>query len=252
MRIIPYQPPPGTWKGIDTAGSDHSPGNVITRELARALVAAGYFFVFRYINLDGTVLAEPDRHGGDYWGCWSLSKAELRWCLEEHLAVGLVQWGTFGDAAAGMMNGEGASECARKLGIPPGVHIFADVEGRRPHLAGAWACKRYIEPHARSVVRAGDRGGLYYCGQVPLTSRQLWGLRKVTSYWAAAGPVPAPPKNRGCSLEQSPPTEVCGIGCDIDTLRQDRFGETPYLVATPEIDRRWWAAAAGQLWRPVA
>lgn len=246
MEIIAYRPPPGVWKGIDTAGDDDSVGNVITPEIARKLRAEGYRWVARYLRLDGTVPERPVP-GGGYRGCYELSAIESRWILGAGLGIAPVQFAAFGSAADGNRWGRAMVTAARLLGWPRGLHLFADVEGSRVAAATPAEARAFIEAGAAAKIAGGHRGALYSTGELPLSSQQLYGLRGVTCYWAAAGPTRAAPLPRGDAIEQDPPTRVCGIRCDTDTMRPDRRGSCPTIVATPEIAASWHGEALGTL-----
>lgn len=246
MRIIAFRPPLGVWRGIDTAGDDNSLGNVITPELARALRAAGIHWVARYLRLDGTVPARPVL-GGGHRGCYELSIAESRWILDEGLGIVPVQFASYGSAGLGNKHGRAMVASARLLGWPTGLHLFGDVEGAAVAAATPPAARAYIEAQAAAVLAGGQLGAVYYTGELPLTGRRIGGLRGVTCYWGAAGPLPRPAYPRMASIEQDPPTRICGIACDTDTMRPDRYGQMPSIVATPEIAAAWYGEALGSL-----
>lgn len=263
-EVIALRPPPGTWRGLDTAGDDSSPGNVITPDIARQLRALGYWWVARYTRPDGIVLDNP-RPGGDWQGCYSLSLAESRWILDNGLGIVPVQFGIFGDANRGRDAGRNAATCASRLGFPTAVHQFSDVEGSAPQRAGAAAVKAYQESWAAGNRSGGYPTGMYLTGQVPLTAAQLYGLAGVTCYWSAAGPVPPNPLPRGYAIEQDPPLgdypdtdfrvgdkRVAGMLCDTDTIRTDRYGFGPVLAATPATAAMWYGEAFGNLARNFA
>jgi hypothetical protein len=245
MELIAYRPPPGVWLGIDTAGDDNSPGNVVTPELGAELYEYGVRWVARYTRPDGVVTDNP-KPGGDWQGCYSLSISESRDILGAGLAIVPVQFGVFGDVARGNNVGRAMAQTHRLLGFPGGVHHYLDVEGNGPANAGSAACREYIEAAAAAARAGGDSApavGLYRTGQVPLTARETYGLKGITAYWRAAGPIPPDPHPRGNAIEQDPPTKVCGILCDTDTMRPDRKGKCPAVVATPEIAAAWDAEA---------
>jgi hypothetical protein len=235
--------------GIDTAGDDASPGNVITPELGACLFRDGYRWVARYTRPDGVVLDSP-KPGGDWQGCYSLSIAETRWILDAGLGIVPVQFGVFGDVARGNAVGRAMAQTHRLLGFPGGAHHFLDVEGRGPASAGPAACREYIEAAAATALAGGEsapRVGLYRTGQVPLTARETYRLRGITAYWAAAGPVPPSPAPRCDAIQQRPPGEVCGIACDRDYMRPDNMGACPSIVVTPEIAARLAGEAMADL-----
>jgi hypothetical protein len=217
---------------------------VITESLAREFHRDGFRVGFRYTRPDGKVYANP-RPGGDWKGVYSLSLAERDWMLRGGLAIGLVQFGVFGDPDYGTRNGHHASVAARALGAPRGITHYADVEGSGPAKAGTDAVRRYIQAWALANNAGGDLTGLYRTGQVPLSSAQTYGLRGVTSYWAAAGPVPPNPLPRGDAICQDTSSRLNGILVDTDTITTDRKGGTPVLLGTPEIVAAWYGEAMG-------
>jgi hypothetical protein len=249
MDLIAYRPPPGVWRGLDTV--QH-----LTPDYGRAIYGLGYRWVGRYLRRDGVVLDGP-RAGGEYGaavadGCDSLSLRELRDILGAQLAVLPVQYGSFGSASDGQQLGAAAVQSARLLGLAQGTHLWADLEGGAPELAGHAAVRAYVEAWAAAVTAGGYLAGLYST-HVGLTSGQLYGLAGITSYWSAAGPPPHNPLPRGFAVEQDLPHDVLGRDADSDTLRQDRAGEAPALVATPEIAQALEAEALGlQLARQYA
>jgi len=245
MELIAYQPPPGTWKGLDTAGDDNSPGNVITPEIAAQLHSEGFRWVARYTRPDGTVLDNP-KPGGDYQGCYSLSIAEMRWVLDAGLGLVPVQFGVFGDVNYMHDRGRSAAGCARLYGWPK-VHHFADVEGNGPASVSSRECANRIEAWAAANNTGGGITGLYRTGQVPLSAAQTYSLAGVTCYWAAAGPQPPNPAPRGDCIQQRLPSHAAGMACDVDYMRQDNMGQMPFIVATPEIAAAWHAEALANL-----
>jgi len=241
MDVVLFRPPPGAWRAFDTAGDDDSPGCVVTPELAAAFRADGYRAVFRYTAPDGIVPSNPVP-GGDWQGVYKLSLAERDWILEGGLAIGLVQFGVFGDASYARRNGMAAAKCARLLGCPPGVTHFMDVEGGKPAAAGPAACRRYAETWAKHNNAGGDLTGLYRNGLVPLDSRQTYGLAGVTSYWTG-WPVSPNPLPRGECVLQDFPTREHGIKIDPDTIITDGRGSGPVLIGTRDIVVQWYTDA---------
>lgn len=245
IDVIAFRPPPGVWLGLDTAGDDNSPGNVITPELARGLVDEGYFWVARYTRPDGVVLDNP-RPGGDWHGCWSLSIAERNWILEAGLGLITPQFAVWGDAKAA---GRGMAMTHQLLGLAPLAHHYFDVEGAGPINAGTLKTVDYINTASAEALSQGGSTpaiGLYRT-DVGLSARQTYGLKHVTSYWRAAGPVPADPAPRGNNIEQDTPRKICGILADPDTMRPDRIDGCPVITATRAIAARWHTIAQQKL-----
>lgn len=216
------------YHGIDTV-------HALTAEQCAALVAEGVSWVARYLPLQGDVPPEPDRHGGDHLGCWTLSLSESRTILDSGLLILPIQWGPTGgdrlDAPLGQLRGAAMVSAARQLGIPPAVHLWADYEGRRADVAGPVAGRAYLDAWAAPVVSAGYGAGLYVSIPQPLSGSQLYGLRWYDSYWGAAQGGLACPLPRDYAIRQSLPTAVAGVPCDRDVLRQDLLGELPVLWA---------------------
>jgi hypothetical protein len=244
MELIAFRPPPGTWLGFDTV-------HCLSEDKAREFYDEGYRAVFRYSRRDGTVLDNPIP-GGEYGdavanGCNSLSISESRNILKSGLAIGLVQFGAFGSASYGTQLGAAAAAVTRRLGFPP-HHHYMDVEGSAPQSAGAGKVRLYTEAWAAAYNAPIDEdlAGLYY-NFTCLDARGLYGLRGVTCYWMAAGPVPFSPHPRGESIRQRVPSEVCGIQVDRDHIRTDNLGDGPLLVGTPEIAAAWYGEAIGHL-----
>jgi len=241
-ELIAFRPPPGTWKALDTVA-------VLTDEQLDAFHADGYKVIFGYSRRDGTVLDNPVP-GGEYGdavanGCNSLAISTSRRYLSKGFALSLVQFGAFGSAGYGEQLGKAAAAASSKLGFPEGHHHFADIEGKAPQAAGADGVGRYVQPWARSCRDGGPRAGMYY-NFTCMSARQLYALRGVTCYWAAAGPVPPPPYPRGNSIEQRAPSTHYGVEIDRDTIRTDRMGDGPVLVGTREIVASWYAEAMAQ------
>ncbi len=247
LELIAFRPPPGAWKAFDTVAT-------INEDKAREFFDEDYRAVFRYSRRDGNVLDNPIP-GGEYGdavanGCHSLSISESRGYFRAGLAVGLVQFGSFGSVSWANELGRNAAAASRRLGFPGGHHHFADLEGESKKVAGYAACRDWSEAWAAACIAGGQsapRAGLYRCGHVPFSARQAYAIKGITCYWAAAGPVPYPPYPRGDSIRQRVPSDVCGIQVDRNIIRTDCFGDGPVLVGTPEIKAAWYAEALAKL-----
>lgn len=185
--------PPGTWRGIDTAGDDHSPGNVVTVELARALRAAGYWWVARYLRRDGVAFERPTLGGDvDHGSIYPLTLVEVDWILEGGLGLLAIQTGPTGrdelGATLGLERGEAARLGAVALDLPMGVHLGCDLEGRAAARAGRGGCLAFLGTWQRSARQGRAYRALQYTGDgtVPLTGRDLHGLPGFDCYWSAA------------------------------------------------------------------
>jgi len=228
--------------GLDTV-------QVLHPAILGLLWAAGYRWVARYLRPDGRVNDAPEP-GGDYLGCHSLSRAELADILAAGFAVVPVQFGpsrgTQIAPAGGRERGEAMVRSARGLGLPEGVHLWADAEGRRMDdadgdgkpgtLSDAAACMAYLRALAGPVMRS-DNAGLYYAAGLPLSGAQLYSL-PFTAYWSGANALPTP-AGRGLSICQSKlydgsehgESTIYGLSCDVDLARVDSTGGYFYWVA---------------------
>lgn len=253
VEIIALKPPPGVWRGIDTAGYDRSPGNVITPKVAARLSGLGFRWVARYTRPDGVVLNNPIP-GGDYRGCYSLSIAESRWILEAGLGILGLQFGTYGSVSDYAQYGRAAAESADRLGWPKGIHMHMDIEGRAHQKSGPKRIMAKAEAWAGACNDGGHRSGIYITAL--LTGRQLYSLKGVTSYWAAGVDGMQTPGKRSFAVEQDPPRGdypdgdmrlgdkiVAGMLCDTNTLRLDRLRDAPVIVVTYEAAVRWYGDA---------
>jgi hypothetical protein len=246
MELVVFRPPPGTWKALDTVA-------VLTDDQLDGFAGDDYKCIFGYSRRDGEVLDNPIP-GGEYGdavanGCNSLAISTSRRYLSKGFALSLVQFGAFGSASYGTQMGRAAASASRRLGFPGGHHHFCDVEGRGPQNAGPAKVKTYVEAYSGACTAGGSGaplGGMYY-NFTCMDARQLYAIKGITCYWAAAGPVPPPPYPRGNSVEQRAPSTHHGVEIDRDTIRTDRFGEGPVLVGTPEIVSNWYADAIGKL-----
>lgn len=246
MELIVFRPPPGTWKALDTVA-------VLNDNQLEAFAGDDYKAIFGYSRRDGNVLDNPVP-GGEYGdavanGCNSLAISTSRRYLEAGFALSLVQFGAFGSAGYGTQMGQAAAASSRRLGFPGGHHHFCDVEGDGPQNAGSRKVKTYVEAFSGAAMAGGSGaplGGMYY-NFTCMDARQLYALRGISCYWAAAGPVPPQPYPRGNSVEQRAPSTHFGVEIDRDTIRTDRFGDGPMLVGTPEIKAAWYAAALAKL-----
>jgi hypothetical protein len=258
MELVAFRPPPGVWRGIDTAGDDNAPRTpVIDVERAKDLHALGYRWVSRYTRPDGRVPANPVT-GGGWQGCYELSVAESRWILDGGLGIWLNQFGIWRDVNGMHDAGKAASQCVRLLGAPAEVHHCMDIEGRGPASDKA-KCKRRIEAWAAGRNAGGGRSALYYT-RPALNRRELYQLRGVTCYWQAGVDEAPSVSTRGVTIEQDLPRldypddelwygdkYVAGVLCDTNTIRVDRLGDAPVLLATPEIAAAWYGEAMGNL-----
>jgi len=233
MTLRAIQLPPTQWAGIDTV----SP---VFPKRAQALVDADIWWVARYLRLSPDALDEPDSHGGDHHGCWSTSRAEIQWITDAGLGLVLVQWGPERgetvDAGWGDERGLLAAEQATALGIPHGVHLYADIEGAAAERGGANGIIGALRRFAHGPRGRGCRAGSYLSGRLHVTGRGLYSAPGITSYWRSATTGgPQEPHPRGWSIRQGLPTEIAGVPCDPDILGPDGKGEMPWIVGSDAL-----------------
>jgi hypothetical protein len=208
-------------RGIDTTER-------ITSTIAMALHDHGYRFCVRYVRRD-----QP--HAS------ALSPAEANTLLRSGLGVMLVQyvesdsaWSP--SAAKGTANGSVAASEAARLGFPPGVTIWCDLEGvaaGTPRRAVIDYCNRWY----KAVSGAGYVPGLYVGYHAGLSAADLYKELRFAHYWAAynlnADQYPAV---RGVQMKQSkhqPADVVPGVQLEfqVDRISADRLGGRPTLLA---------------------
>lgn len=217
-------------KGCDSAGDDNSPGFVCTKEWLASVPDVE--FVCRYTRPDGVVLDKP-KPGGDWRGCYSISKLELEWILEARKAFVPLQFGNDkGDVLGsdlGYKRGEAFVKAVTALGLPLTVHLFPNIEGSTCVKAGRDGTYSYINAISEIVV-----GSAYLCGsyfgddEVPLTSHDMYSLPLITSYYGARGcRLAKDPQPRGWSILQGLPMKLKGLMIDPDELIVDGKGQTP-------------------------
>jgi len=232
------EPCPVGW-GIDTAGCDALPGNVLTDAWLKVAMndpRPGWrpTHVRRYTRPDGVVLDAP-KPGGDVRGCWSISRMELEAVARSGLHLELVQfpvdhWKSL-TVDLGERLGVAAVNSREALGLPPGGHLFNNYEGKQARNAGRVASYAFLDAVSRAVVRGSDRAGQYVGdSSVPLTGLDLSRLPYVTSYWGGTSAWRNPdlsPDPRGYAVRQRAPSDLHGLLVDWDEVVTDGRGETP-------------------------
>lgn len=115
------------------------------------------------------------------------------------------------------------------LGVPKGVTVFLDVEGKNLDAASLIA---NINTWARAIRTAGYDPGMYVGAGCPLTPEQLYEDLLVDRYWHSCSRVPSP-NIRGDCMRQLRPNDVTptGVDVDVDIVEPDYLGDTPTLAA---------------------
>jgi hypothetical protein len=232
------EPCPVGW-GVDSAGSDASPGNVLTDAWFQLALSDPRLdwrptHVRRYLAPSGMVLDRP-APGGDVRGCWSISRMELEAVARSGLHLELIQfpvdWWRTMSADLGERLGV-AAVCAREaLGLPAGAHLWNNYEGRGARDAGTVNGYRFLDSWSSAVTRSGDRAGQYIGDDsVPLSGRELYRLPRVTSYHGGTSAWRNPamsPDPRGYAVRQRAPSVLHGLLVDWNEVVTDGRGQTP-------------------------
>jgi hypothetical protein len=186
----------------------------ITVEQAHIMKADGFFGCFAYVE--------------------TLTALQLAVRLDAGLWVGFVLEGLA--ATTTPMRGIGAdmatraSALLRTLGVPQGVHVFADLESESG-LGGYLGWQNFAFGAGQATAAAGDLPGAYVAEGVGMTSAELSAL-PATCYWEGAAVVKdrtgalAEP-SRGWAVRQGLPIDFphpSGIAIDFNACFQDRFG----------------------------
>lgn len=135
-------------------------------------------------------------------------------------------------ATSGQEDGAAAAEYVQKLGVPPTVNVYQDLD------VGAKAdCIAYSNAHYEASIAkylAAAAPGAYCEPGYPLTASERYQLLYLHRYWATAAADPnriVTP--RGCQIlqlwessrgEYSP---VPGVEIDADAIQLDWFGDGP-------------------------
>lgn len=133
----------------------------------------------------------------------------------------------------GHYSGPSAVQQCTELGLPAGVTVWLDLEGKEAFATPPGDLMAKINSWANCIAAAGYMPGLYVGVPQPLTSDELWGLR-VARYWRGQGSVRdrnnalAEPTGCGWCMTQMFPSHVRGgVLVDDDCIGQDYRGRVP-------------------------
>jgi hypothetical protein len=201
--------------------------SVVTAAAAAAFYERGYRFCVRYVR-------RTRAHADD------LSAKEARNILQSGLGLMLVQhvapegWSPTG--RVGATYGNVAAREAARIGVPPGVMVWCDLEGvaadtRAPDVIEF--CNRW---HA-NVAGAGYVPGLYVGFGAGLSADQLYRSLRFTHYWGAYNlNADQAPSVRGLQMRQR--VRAAGdvvpgfdMAFQVDAVRTDSLGGRPTLLA---------------------
>lgn len=193
----------------------------ISKALSQTFYQQGYKFCLRYISLGS-------ESPGD------LTYDEANQILEGGLALMPVQhvlepnW--FPNTALGQQHGENAAVNSDRIGFPPKVNVWCDLEGVSSSATPQDVID-YCNAWYDAVAQWGYIPGLYVGYNTGLTGEQLEDL-KFQSYWKSESNVP-PGITTGYQMVQTNPPEyangmdVNGINIDPDTTYIDNAGGRP-------------------------
>lgn len=186
---------------------------------AVAFVKAGMLGVIRYIPLTSSQI------GGD------LSLGETGIILNSGLSLSAVQhvdsppWSP--TAALGNKHGLYAGQYASEIGLPPGMHLWCDLEEVAAGTT-AEAVIDYVTSWAAAVTAAGYLPGLYVGWNVALSDQQLYDL-PVKSYWSSYNCDQSIP-TRGWQIRQHTQKILNGIIYDPNTIQKDNLSDLPMFL----------------------
>ena len=198
----------------------------VAADAAAAFFARGYRFAIRYVR-------RKEQHSYD------LSAKEARAILASGLALMLVQHvanaGWTPSARLGATYGNTAAREAARVGLPPGVTVWCDLEGVAPGGPASVVidfCNRW---HSK-VAAAGFVPGLYVGYGARLNADQLYRALRFTHYWRAYNlNADQTPSTRGFQMMQRVSRDddfVPGFEMQfqVDEIRADALGGLPTLL----------------------
>jgi glycoside hydrolase-like protein len=198
----------------------------ITEKIARGFYSQGYRFCARYVR-------RASAHSYD------LTSAEARVLLDVGFALSCVQHvapeGWTPTAELGRSYGEVAASETEKIGIPPGLTLWCDLEGVAPRTSQSDVIA-YCNAWHQAVASAGFVPGLYVGAGAGIDATHLYKSLRFTHYWGAynlnANEVPAV---RGLQMRQSvvkAGDRVAGFrfAFQVDTVMTDHLGGRPTML----------------------
>jgi hypothetical protein len=200
----------------------------ISPEAAAAFYAYGYRFCLRYVGRlkSNAKDLQPDEAA-------ELLAAGLGLMPVQHVASEAAWTPT---PAKGRSYGAFAAEEAARIGIPPGVTIWCDLEGVASGTPAADVA-RYCNNWHAAVAGAGFVPGLYVGWHAGLTAKRLYYDLRFTHYWGAYNlNADEAPLTRGLQMRQAVRKAADRVpGFDFlfqtDRVQADALGGHPTLVA---------------------
>jgi hypothetical protein len=200
------------WRGFDV-------DRPLTPEEYKTFADLGYSFVARYLPRTLALVAG------------NLTSGEIQDALAAGLAILPVQHvspdGWYPSMALGTQYGQYAAEYAASIGLPPGMHLWLDLEGVAPGVSSGDVFA-YCHAWVAAVSLKGYLHGLYCGWRTGLTPGQLYDL-PFDAYWKAYNYDDGVPR-RGYSVVQTTQQEISGVVFDPDVIQADNFGDLPILL----------------------
>jgi Domain of unknown function (DUF1906) len=200
----------------------------ISPRTAAAFYAQGYRFCLRYVGRVKSGAKDLKRSEAQ-----GLLAAGLGLMPVQHVASE-TQWAP--TPGKGRSYGAFAAAEAERIGIPPGVTVWCDLEGvalgTDPNSVVA-----YCNEWHSAVAKAGFVPGLYVGWQAGLSATRLYRDLRFTHYWAAYNlNADEAPVTRGVQMRQAvrmPKDRVPGVDFlfQTDRVRADALGGRPTLLA---------------------
>jgi len=201
---------PGTVQSAPARVKGFDADTPISAAAASQYLAQGYRFCLRYV---GRLVMDP----GD------LTTAEAQDILDAGLALMVVQHvddeGWAPTAALGTTYGTNAASFAQKIGIPPGVMVWLDLEGvSTAALAGDVIA--YCQSWYQGVAAGGYVPGIYIGWQPGLSGQQIYDL-PFQHYWGGYNVDGDATPSCGWCLKQWPGSGGTVAGIEVDDYDDD-------------------------------
>lgn len=190
-------------------------------DIAKSFYNEGYRFAIRYVSL-GSEASED------------LTYEEANHILDAGLALMPVQHvrhaGWHPNGELGTKYGNNAAVDADKVGFPPGVNVWCDLEG----VAGGTKAQSvidYCNSWYDAVAKYGYLPGLYVGVSSILNSEQLYEDLKFQHFWKSESMVPEVAVRSDQMVQHYYPKKVNGISIDkVVTYIDKKGGQPQWLI----------------------
>jgi len=136
----------------------------------------------------------------------------------------------------GTTYGRNAAAHVRKVGFPPGINVWLDLEGVKSSSSHATVidyCNAWIE----EVESAGFVPGVYVGARAILTGEEIFWRLRARHFWKSGSRVPEVP-HRGYQLIQKiiRNDKIDGVEIDRNLTVNDNFGQSALWLASKQLD----------------